>query len=68
MVRNKDLRKFIGKKVKDTVTGLEGLCAGCSNYLMGGDLLLVEYQGEDGVPHDVWNPYKRYELLSEDQE
>lgn len=68
MDSKRDLRKFLGKKVRDTVTGVECLCTGCTNYFMGGDILLVEYPKKDGGYRQIWNPTDRYELLPEDQE
>ena len=41
MKRNKDLRKFFGKKLKDTVTGVVGTCTGSANYLGGDDMVLL---------------------------
>lgn len=50
MKRNKDLRKFFGKKLKDTVTGVVGTCTGSANYLGGDDMVLLAYRDSTARP------------------
>lgn len=54
MKRNKDLRKFFGKKLKDTVTGVVGTCTGSANYLGGDDMVLLAYRDSTGAANEGW--------------
>ena len=63
MKRNKDLRKFFGKKLKDTVTGVVGTCTGSANYLGGDDMVLLAYRDSTGAANEGWYLFGRCEVL-----
>lgn len=63
MKRHKDLRKLLGKELKDTVTGVTGICTACANYHLGGDMVLVESKDTTGAVQEIWNPIERYETV-----
>lgn len=65
MKRNKDLRKFFGKKLKDTVTGVVGTCTGSANYLGGDDMVLLAYRDSTGAANEGWYLFGRCEVLEE---
>lgn len=63
MKRHKDLRKLLGKELKDTVTGVIGICTACANYHFGDDMVLVESKDTTGAVQSIWNPIDRYEAV-----
>ena len=55
----------LGQKVKDRVTGFEGIVIGITKYLSGCDTVGIQPQGmKDGKSFDVeWYDYTRLEIL-----
>jgi hypothetical protein len=54
----------LGSKVRDRITGFEGVVTGCAQYLHGVDNALVEaLVGTDGKQHSEWIAVTRLELV-----
>ena len=68
MTRNKDLRKYFGKKIQDTVTGVVGTCTGSANYYGGDDMILLAYSDSTGAANEAWYSFARCEVLEEEEE
>ncbi len=61
----KDYIYQLGDKLRDRVTGLEGICVGRGDHISGCDTYGLQPLGlKDGVPHDVkWFDEPRMELV-----
>lgn len=68
MKRNKDLRKYFGKQMKDTVTGMVGTCTAGMNTMGGDDMVLLASTDSVGAPHEEWYSFGRCEVLEEEEE
>lgn len=68
MKKNKDLRKFFGKEMKDTVTGVVGTCAGGMNLYGGDDMVMLSYTDSTGAANENWYPLGRCEVTAEEEE
>lgn len=68
MKRNKDLRKYFGKQMKDTVTGVTGTCTASINYMGGDDLVLLSYTDSTGAANENWYSFGRCEVLEDAEE
>jgi hypothetical protein len=55
----------LGDRVKEQVTGWEGILVGRADYLTGCEQWLVEAMGEGGVPKAYWFDASRLEVLEE---
>lgn len=56
----------LGDRVRDMVSGYEGVVSGYSVYLWGCDTFLVSRADKDGKPEGEWLDAARLEILIED--
>ena len=55
----------LGKKYRDTITGIEGACTGIAEYLTGCTQGLLEHRNDSGSANAVWFDIDRLELLKQ---
>ena len=49
-----DTQKWFGKKCRDKVTGIEGICVACTVALFSADQYLIEWRNEQGHTANEW--------------
>jgi hypothetical protein len=58
------MRKLLGKKVKDRITGFEGIVTGQVEYLTGcNQVLVIAKATSEGVINSIWLDEQRIEVI-----
>ena len=55
--------KWFGKKCRDKVTGLEGICIACTTSLFSSDQYLLERLNKKSIPVNEWFDEGRLEII-----
>ncbi len=57
--------KWFGKKCRDKVTGIEGICIACMEALFSADQYCLEWKGKKGRPQQDWFDEGRLEIIDD---
>ena len=60
-----DIEKWFGKKCRDKVTGLEGICIACTTTLFSADQYALERLNKKGRPEHEWFDEGRLEIIGD---
>ena len=62
-----EIEKYMGKKIRYTITGFTGICTAVTYYRTGEYRLMIEANDSTGRPCEWWIDTKNAEVIEQDQ-